>query len=1069
MRLPVVAADHTAPLEVVLMDAAGRTRSRSLQLKVTAPGTAPTAPTGLPSVLYASPYHNAVRPTASSGTAFSLRVELDGVVVASQDSSGTSLTLSSNLVLPPSSVGTQVTLTAVAEDVLGREARTSQVYTVQPDDMKPTVSLSGIGSTAIERTSYYVYVYAGYPPGHQVRSVRLFANGVEILSTTSTYTSRYYTFASAAQVPQVVFKAVAVDHLGREAEATQTVNVLTDTPPYVSAWVTGEPLIRGTTFTVCGSAFDDVQLSSARLLLGNEVLFQCSYYCPYHPSPCFTRTVPAASSLEVRMEATDNRGQASVKTVTYPIQPPPPPNVKVSTKGALITGRPYEACVLVSGYTPLARISLSAGGETFWSCNGNACTRNQEFCVSHVAPLTGSLVLGAEAVDVDGLSGAATQTYAVEADLQPPTIQVVNVFQAQPPDFLIAGTPNHSIFYASATDDSHLRSMKLLVGEAVVAEWTADGTTPETYRGLGMDSPFVPASPGEVELRAIAEDGAGQQATTDSWRLPVLAPGTGLTCAQALSPEQLSSPSLERIPSPPRVNATESICNEPMGVWQKLPFDGPVDQIFIRSTGPYYFGGMVGLRDGCDPNSVAVCAQSTQDGYNPTPYTLVAGPLSAEARLFVYRHHQDFEIVSARLGNGARCVPDSNFLCTRGSCLPQASGEYRCVGQACGDGVDNDGDGRVDYPEDPGCTGPLDAEEDDPPVPLACANGVDDDGDGLMDWPEDPGCASRSGFTESGDGESCQSPAELVLASTPLAFDASTDEAVLVCGGAAQPDRVLSLRMPGQGQVALSGGGLSGLALREYCADGFTDLACSNTGIFRPQLSKGTYFVVAEGMSSGTLEVSGTLLPGASCDPAQPWIACPFPQACAASAQGFSCQTQACGNGLDDDGDGIADFPEDFGCESWWDPTEEGPVAMPACGNGVDDDGDGFIDWPLERGCSSREDGDETDPAVPPRCSNGLDDDGDGRVDHGADTECSSVGSDDEGLCRGALTRHLQFSQEVPYFFFSGESASPFLSCFGANTSLKKSFHWVAPSTGQYLIWGHWEGGELQISVQSPG
>src|SRR5206468_8126133 len=33
---------------------------------------------------------------------------------------------------------------------------------------------------------------------------------------------------------------------------------------------------------------------------------------------------------------------------------------------------------------------------------------------------------------------------------------------------------------------------------------------------------------------------------------------------------------------------------------------------------------------------------------------------------------------------------------------------------ACKDGLDNDGDGRIDHPADPGCTDPSDSDETDP-------------------------------------------------------------------------------------------------------------------------------------------------------------------------------------------------------------------------------------------------------------------------------------------------------------------------------------------------------------------
>ena len=62
---------------------------------------------------------------------------------------------------------------------------------------------------------------------------------------------------------------------------------------------------------------------------------------------------------------------------------------------------------------------------------------------------------------------------------------------------------------------------------------------------------------------------------------------------------------------------------------------------------------------------------------------------------------------------------------------------------ACSDGLDNDGDQRVDYPADPGCASPDDHDERDPmPPPAACKDGLDNDGDGFIDYPADKGCRS---------------------------------------------------------------------------------------------------------------------------------------------------------------------------------------------------------------------------------------------------------------------------------------------------------------------------------------
>jgi hypothetical protein len=62
---------------------------------------------------------------------------------------------------------------------------------------------------------------------------------------------------------------------------------------------------------------------------------------------------------------------------------------------------------------------------------------------------------------------------------------------------------------------------------------------------------------------------------------------------------------------------------------------------------------------------------------------------------------------------------------------------------ACDDGVDNDEDGRVDWPDDPQC-----ASADERSEHRACSNGLDDDGDGNVDHPDDPGCFSVSNDLE---------------------------------------------------------------------------------------------------------------------------------------------------------------------------------------------------------------------------------------------------------------------------------------------------------------------------------
>jgi hypothetical protein len=98
---------------------------------------------------------------------------------------------------------------------------------------------------------------------------------------------------------------------------------------------------------------------------------------------------------------------------------------------------------------------------------------------------------------------------------------------------------------------------------------------------------------------------------------------------------------------------------------------------------------------------------------------------------------------------------------------PDAPGPPDAVPQPeCNDGIDNDGDGFVDYPFEPGCYDATDGEElDDCPSGPGCpqcSNGIDDDGDGDVDG-ADPGCTRASDPDEGfGDIAPCGPALEIV-------------------------------------------------------------------------------------------------------------------------------------------------------------------------------------------------------------------------------------------------------------------------------------------------------------------
>ncbi|HEX5797495.1 MAG TPA: hypothetical protein VFX86_03845 [Candidatus Saccharimonadales bacterium] len=95
----------------------------------------------------------------------------------------------------------------------------------------------------------------------------------------------------------------------------------------------------------------------------------------------------------------------------------------------------------------------------------------------------------------------------------------------------------------------------------------------------------------------------------------------------------------------------------------------------------------------------------------------------------------------------------------------------------CVDGLDNDGDGFTDS-SDPGCSGPNDGDEWNPPP--ACSNGADDDFDGLTDG-SDPGCTGPLDNDEYNVPPACSNGAD-------DDFDGLTDGSDPGCSGSSDND-----------------------------------------------------------------------------------------------------------------------------------------------------------------------------------------------------------------------------------------------------------------------------------------
>ena len=104
----------------------------------------------------------------------------------------------------------------------------------------------------------------------------------------------------------------------------------------------------------------------------------------------------------------------------------------------------------------------------------------------------------------------------------------------------------------------------------------------------------------------------------------------------------------------------------------------------------------------------------------------------------------------------------------------------------------------------------------------------------------------------------------------------------------------------------------------------------------------------------------------------------------------------ACEDTIDNDGDGLIDFPDDPGCDSASDPSEQSPSI--ACDDGLDNDLDLAVDTD-DPGCDDSADTSEKSPAL--ICDDGVDNDDDMLIDFPQDDGCSSLLDATEGSVGG--------------------------------------------------------------------
>lgn len=288
-------------------------------------------------------------------------------------------------------------------------------------------------------------------------------------------------------------------------------------------------------------------------------------------------------------------------------------------------------------------------------------------------------------------------------------------------------------------------------------------------------------------------------------------------------------------------------------------------------------------------------------------------------------------------------------------------------GCQCQDGVDNDGNGRIDFPNDMGCSSVLDDEEEPSDYQMvsypACSNGLDDDKDGSVDYPEDSSCESLIDNSEEESVKVCSlddanismSFSDVEVSNTDqgdmqdLYFAGnqvykSNENIPLISSGVSQTDENINRNVPGV-SVKRGPGYVYLLFLNDTNARGYeyfhgkltfqgAKITKALNGVSRlsglsPLFIGGAFESQGDNISDNTgrdswqdeftvynagednyVEITSTTGNGSD----SLYIYYDYVDATTGGCQ--------CQDGLDNDGDGLVDYPSDQGCSSLIDDNE---------------------------------------------------------------------------------------------------------------------------------------------------
>ncbi|MFH1316873.1 MAG: hypothetical protein ABII01_05105, partial [Candidatus Woesearchaeota archaeon] len=235
----------------------------------------------------------------------------------------------------------------------------------------------------------------------------------------------------------------------------------------------------------------------------------------------------------------------------------------------------------------------------------------------------------------------------------------------------------------------------------------------------------------------------------------------------------------------------------------------------------------------------------------------------------------------------------------------------------CNDGVDNDGDVFIDR-DDPLCDSPTDDHEEG-----ECNDGIDNDLDLAIDYPDDFSCSDLNDDDETHPLAECQDGIDNDLDGD---IDYPND---LGCDSYQDDDE-------SDGPV---------LCYDDLdCGTSWTDTYCSGLDFYIDDYTPTCYNPGSERSYCNTETDTNTDYCDYICD------------------DSLGCDYTECSDSVDNDFDTFTDYPDDWGCTSYFDDDETND-GNTECTDGIDNDGDVLIDM-LDPGCDGPWDDSEDEPAI---------------------------------------------------------------------------------------------------------